>query len=633
MTNLVSERGARLCFFFLLGILVVLGVWRSVLPPMLFENWRGLILVVAFAAGSVQLLRVRAHQLGHEAVLLAVFPLVLAVLYLQPQRVASDGIFYFAPLHSMVVDGDLDFENEYRVLGAQPGYFQRTPTGRLPNNYSIGPAILWLPFYLPAHALALLGLYRPTGFGYPYFTAVATGTAVLGFLGVVCVFRLVRAYFEPRIALLVALMTWLATFHVWYMVFEPSMSHAPAMASVAAFLLLTHRGIRGERSFALAGALGGLVALARWQNVLFLPVALLTSYREFGRPRSREIAAAAVAFLVVFLPQAIYWRLLYGSFLLVPQGGGYIDWTAPELSAVLLSSRHGLLSWAPVLWLALAGWPGLVRRTGALGWGLTLSTLAAWYVNASVYDWWAGASYGSRRFDGALPGFALGLAVTLSWLAPRVQKRPLAVIAMGLFPLLIWNAMLMGVYFTGAIPPDGPASFRRAASDGIDLFYPRVGYPPSWPASIREWVSSSRPLGAYDLAGALAPANNVEIRMGDTDALYLGRGWSLPRRSGERTWRDASPDGGEVFVALRESAPYVLAIEGREFGQGTLFLDGERLAELELDGSGRVVLEIPRERIHKGVHGFVFFPRNRGLGLYHIDLTRPGPEDFPKLAP
>ena len=633
MTRLVSERGARFCFFSLLGILVVLGVWRSILPQMVFDNWSGLVLVVAVAAACVQLLRVRAYELGHEAILLAVFPLVLVALYLQPQRVASDGVFYFAPLRSMVVDGDLDFENEYRVLGAQSSYLQRTPTGRLPNSHSIGPAILWLPFYLPVHALAWLGLYRPTGFGYPYFTAIATGTAVFGFLGILFVFRLVRAYFEPGIALVVTLGTWLATFHVWYMVFEPSMSHAPAMASVAAFLLFTHRGVRGWRSFALAGALGGLVVLVRWQNVLFLPVALWTSYPEFRRHRLHEIALAVLAFLVVFVPQTIYWKLLYGSFLLVPQGRGFIDWTAPELSAVLFSSRHGLLAWAPVLWLALAGWPGLVRRTGALGWGLTLSILATWYLNASVDDWWSGASYGLRRFDGALPGFALGLAVTLSWIVPRVQKRPLLVVAVGLFPLLIWNTMLMGVYFTRTIPPDGPASFRSAARDGIDLFYPWIGYPPSWPASIRDWVSSSRPLGAYDLAGALAPSNNVRIRMGDTDALYLGRGWSLPRRNREQTWRDASPHGAEVFVALRESASYVLAIVGRESGQGTVFLDGERLAELDLGGSGQIALEIPSERIHRGVHSFVFFSKGRGLSLYRIDLIRPDPEDRPELAP
>lgn len=41
---------------------------------------------------------------------------------------------------------------------------------------------------------------------------------------------------------------------------------------------------------------------------------------------------------------------------------------------------------------------------------------------------------------------------------------------LGLF--VVWNAMLMAVYFGGAIPPDEPASFRQAAADGIELVYP-----------------------------------------------------------------------------------------------------------------------------------------------------------------
>ena len=208
--------------------------------------------------------------------------------------------------------------------------------------------------------MARSGLYRPTGFGYPYFfTAIATGTVAAGFVGVVCLFRFVRAYFPSGIAFVSTLLVWLATFHVWYMVFEPSMSHAMAMASVAGFLLLTHEGAHGVKAYVLLGALGGVVALMRWQNVVFVPVALAVSWSMHGRPRVREIAAAGAAFLLVFSPQLLYWKALYGSFFLIPQGGGYIDWTAPELEAVLFSSRHGLLSWAPVLWLGVLGLPGL----------------------------------------------------------------------------------------------------------------------------------------------------------------------------------------------------------------------------------------------------------------------------------
>jgi hypothetical protein len=602
--------------------LVAVGCLRPSLPDFLQSRWNGVVLVLAAIASAVVYRAFRAR--GGEALLYALFPFVLAALYLQPQRVASDGIFYYAPLRSLVVDFDLDFENEYRVLGAAPGYFQRTATSRLPNHYSIGPALLWLPAYLVAHLLGLLGLYRPTGFGYPYFTAVATATAVGGFAGVLFVFRLLRSYFEESAALPASFLVWLATFHVWYMVFEPSMSHAFAMAAVAGLLLFAQRGLRGQRSYFLAGALSGLVALIRWQNAVFVPAALVLALSKRERPTLREILAFAGAGLLVFSPQLLYWKLLYGSFLLVPQGGGYVDLASPHIEEVLFSSRHGLLSWAPILWLALAGLPRLFRKAPSIAAPLAISTLVALYVNASVFDWWAGASFGSRRFDGALPFFGLGLAASIEWLLPRVERRPLVAVSLLLLPFALWNFLLMGAYFGGAVPPDGPASFRQAAADGAEIVYRRTGYPFSWPGALRDLLVQGRPPQIYDLAGSRSTFNNVDIRMGDTDALFLGRGWSLPRRGRGRTFREASPGGAEVYVSLNEPAPYTLSLEGQVGEEADVVLNGAKLGRLLLGADGRGSLLVAAIDILPGVNQIVLRPAREALSISRITLTRPG---------
>ncbi len=616
---------SRASAFLALAALISVGCLRPVLPALLRDNWGGAVLVLAALAAAALFRHVRLRGRRGEAVLFAVFPIALAALYLQPQRVASDGIFYFAPLRSLVVDFDLDFDNEYRVLGAAPGYLKRTSTGRLPNHYSLGPALLWLPAYLAAHALGLAGLYRATGFGYPYFTAIATATAIGGFAGVLFLFRLLRGYFDERTALPATLLVWLATFHVWYMVFEPSMSHAFAMASVSGLLLLAHHPPRGRRSFFWLGTAAGLVALVRWQNVVFLPAALALVLSKRERPSSRELALAALGFLVVFSPQLLYWKLLYGSFLLVPQGGGYVDLSSPRIEEVLLSSRHGLLSWAPVLWLAIAGLPRFVRRARAFGGALLLSTLLALYVNASVFDWWAGASFGSRRFDGALPFFALGLAAAIEWLLPRVEERPLAALSLLLAPFALWNFLLMGVYFGGAIPPDGPASFRQAAADGAEILYRTTGYPFSWPGAIRDLLVHGRPPSVYDLAGSGVAYNNLDIRMGDTDALFLGRGWSLPDRSREGTVREASPEGAEIYVTLNEPSPYTLALEGRAGDEAAIVVNGAELGEVRLDAEGRGALPISQSDILHGINHIVLRGRGgRRLPLSRVTLTRPG---------
>ena len=60
----------------------------------------------------------------------------------------GDAIQYFAYLQSAVVDGDLDFSNDYRQLYGDTDpetnvwLRSRTPAGRAPNLMSVGPAVL-----------------------------------------------------------------------------------------------------------------------------------------------------------------------------------------------------------------------------------------------------------------------------------------------------------------------------------------------------------------------------------------------------------------------------------------------------------------------------------------------------------
>ncbi len=282
------------------------------------------------------------------------------------------------------------------------------------------------------------------------------------------------------------------------------------------------------------------------------------------------------------------------------------------------------LSWAPVLWIALAGLPRLLRKAPAIAAPLAIATLLALYVNASVADWWAGASFGSRRFDGALAFFALGLAAAIEWLLPRLERSPVAVVSLLLAPFALWNFLMMAAYFGAAIPPDGPASFRQAAADGSELLYRRTGYPFSWPAAVRDLLIEGRPLSVYDLAGSGVVFNNVDIRMGDTDALFLGRGWSLPRRGRERTFREAAPEGAEIYVSLNEPSPYTLVLEGRVGNETDVILNGAKLGRVLLGAEGRGTLSIAALDVLRGMNQIVLRSGKTGLSISRITLTRPG---------
>jgi hypothetical protein len=91
-----------------------------------------------------------------------------------------------------------------------------------------------------------------------------------------------------------------------------------------------------------------------------------------------------------------------------------MQWTSPHLVAMLFSDNHGLLSWAPLLVLALIGLARFVRLTPATVVPIAFVLLSSWYVNSAVADWWAGEAFGARRFLSLFPLFVLGLAIWLN---------------------------------------------------------------------------------------------------------------------------------------------------------------------------------------------------------------------------
>src|SRR6478672_4593061 len=124
--------------------------------------------------------------------------LVMAVLFLvslpfiTPRVAASDEIEYFSYLPSLVFDHDLNFRNQYQYFCdrdpncVSPTFHRtfldlKTPTGLQINFGPLGTAILWLPFYLVAHLIALVGqnfnpAFAANGVSTPYIYAICIGS-------------------------------------------------------------------------------------------------------------------------------------------------------------------------------------------------------------------------------------------------------------------------------------------------------------------------------------------------------------------------------------------------------------------------------------------------------------------------
>jgi hypothetical protein len=505
------------------------------------------------------------------ALLLLALP-ALAQLHLLGSRLSGDGIMYYVYVRSLVKDGDLDFTNEYAHYGRLEREDLRVPTatGLRRSIFAVGPGLMWVPFFLAGEALARgqAALGRPvdlSGYGPHHVNAVALGSFLFGFGAVLLVHAVLRRHFRAGTALAAALLTWLATFLHWYMVEQPTMSHAVSAFACALFLWWWDRTRDHARARGLAG-LGlvlGLAMCIRWQNAV---LGLLPAYDLARRAWRREdgpgrLAAGAAAFagaaLLGALPQMLAWNALFGMWLLPypPHGADFVRLDHPFLAQTLFSSRHGLLSWTPVLWAGFLGLVPLWRTRPALALPLALPVLVMTYVNACSGDWWAGGSFSNRRFDGLLPAFACALAAAIECARRALRRRPRAVLAMLVLPLLAWHGAVAEAARRGALPPRDTVAFPRVAGAAAAVVSDVAGSPPTWPAS---WIFAARhglPPARYDLLVGrylFYRQNNLggRIAVGTPgDEVMLDGAWGA-RREHEGTLGRALDGRARLFAPL-----------------------------------------------------------------------------------
>jgi hypothetical protein len=344
---------------------------------------------------------------------LASLPLVTPRIY------ASDEVQYFAYLRSLWFDGDLSFENEYRhfydsgvmrnALFHETFLERRTEeTGLRVTFATLGPALLWSPFYAVADVTtrarrAMGSTVAADGLSPPYVAAAAYGSAVYGWLAIVLGWWMTRRLLGHTTSAVVAsLAVWVGTPLFFYMYIAPPMSHACSAFAVAAFLATWLR-VRPRWSVAgcaALGALAALMAMVREQDA-FIALGPIVDWAVFEMSRllaggSRllhrgwsprairhrlstsdvirrqplivsRILAAGAAFLATYSPQLWAYTVLNGypgpSRLVARK----MNWTSPHALDVLFSPQHGLLFWTPLIVLSLAGlvWLARARVGGA----------------------------------------------------------------------------------------------------------------------------------------------------------------------------------------------------------------------------------------------------------------------------
>ncbi len=435
----------------------------------------------------------KTQERRFEGVLLLVF--LLTIPLINPW-IRGDGVGYYAYARAPLIQHNLDFTNDYEFANAsfREGHFDengqvkaeyRTATGHLDNHFTVGPAMLWSPFLLLAHAGVLvaraLGSSVPAnGFSAPYRYAMAFATCLYGFLGLWLSFRLAKKYTTLLWAFLATLAIWWGSSLAVYMYFNPAWSHAHSAFVCALFLYYWDRTRekRTTNQWLILGLITGLMLDVYYPNLMIAAVLAVDALGQYAVALRSNNTSPSVGQLLTrhalfglttclaMLPTFISRTIVYGG----PFKSGYVSirdylWSSPAFLSVLFSADHGLLSWTPLLGLAILGLILFAVRLPRVGVPLMVAFLA-FYCFISFYPDWAGiSSFGNRFFISLTPIFVLGLAHLLERTAAAFARERAALVTSStvLACFVLWNLGLTYQWGVHLIPARGPISFREAA--------------------------------------------------------------------------------------------------------------------------------------------------------------------------
>ena len=461
----------------------------------------------------------------HYRVIGAVVAVLFLALFSPWNGMGYDDTFYFSYLTSPAFDQDLRIENDFYLSHNSAGFIHHelsfsNDRGHIRNLFALGTSLLWLPFFAVVRTAAWVAQALPgpapawsvDRYSAPFLWAVSLGTLFWGMFACLLMYETCRLRFRPRAALHASLGMAVASPLLGYMFQMTTMSHAASAFSVSLFLFLCFkfRHMKSGWSYVAPGLALGLVTLVRWQDLVFvlIPTGFFVAHvlhRHVSRPkfsRMTGLLLGALAFTLVISLQLSYWKATLGRWITMPQPDGFMHWTQPEIMNLLFSGWHGAFYWHPLLLVGVLGLLGGLtqRRRSRLApahWAMVATILVSIYVNSCVEDWYAGASFGMRRFSSIVPLLALGLAGVYSRL-PRWAARWLP---LWTALLLVLNVVLLAGYQNQILRPFYWTEIRLL---GMDFWKRLLGFLPYvvfQHQSLAELLDEGRWLRALALLG------------------------------------------------------------------------------------------------------------------------------------
>lgn len=294
-------------------------------------------------------------------------------------------------------------------------------TGRYYTKYTAGVALMQSPFYAIASLISGYSKeYAMDGYSRQYQRMILLSAVFYAMAGLGLLYTFLRKQFSVFISALAVLAIFLGTNTYYYTVEESGMSHIYSFFLWVLLICISDRIYRKPawKWFVVLSLVISLLVFIRPTNIIASVVVLgwnmtdLRSRVTFIKEQFLKYVILPVPFIMLSAGQLLLWRYMAGSFVLFSysEEPGFIYFLRPKILQVLFHVHNGLLIYAPILLLSVAGLIiGIVRKAPNFRiLGFVLISLT--YVIGSWWTWWFGGAFGHRCYVDVMAIFAIGIA-------------------------------------------------------------------------------------------------------------------------------------------------------------------------------------------------------------------------------
>lgn len=368
-------------------------------------------------------------------ILISLFVVSYRITHVGEKEISWDVLGYYLYLPSTFIHHDpllTDIEwlkklNQEKDLAGTLYMVSTNDNGEPMYFFLMGMSLFYMPFFILASVYSYLFNYPVDGFSMPYQYFLVIGGIIYTIIGLIFLRKILLRFFSDRLTAFIMIIITFGTNYIHHLTLD-NLGTVNVLFMllliVAYYTILWYETFKNKYFYIISAGIA-LITLVKPSEIFVFLIPLLWNINSlkdlpqrilFFIKRYQLLLKGFVIFLLIVLPQLIYWKIKTGHFIYdsYKNPGIGLDIFSPHILEVLFSYRKGWILYTPVMIFSLIGFFVLYKNYRNIFYAIFIYFLISFWVISSWTEWWYGAGFSIRPLITSYPILAISMGSYLN---------------------------------------------------------------------------------------------------------------------------------------------------------------------------------------------------------------------------